>query len=88
MDEDSEGEKRTRKAYLAPEGHERRHKNGFCFKSSKKGLTKDCPNLTMMTMQSSLNGRRSRLAKPRRVRRKNPKMRIFRWGIYTGIRNP
>ncbi|KIK36416.1 hypothetical protein CY34DRAFT_16397 [Suillus luteus UH-Slu-Lm8-n1] len=50
MEEDSEGEKRTRKMYLTPQEHKCRHKNGLCFKCGKKGLTKDCPNHpTMMT---------------------------------------
>ncbi|KIK38080.1 hypothetical protein CY34DRAFT_91600 [Suillus luteus UH-Slu-Lm8-n1] len=49
MEEDSEGEKRTRKTYLTPQERERRRKNGLCFKCGKKGLAKDCPNHPTMT---------------------------------------
>lgn len=49
IDEDNDGEKRTRKTYLTPQECECRCKNGLYFKCGKKGLTKDCPNHPMMT---------------------------------------
>ncbi|KAG1788589.1 uncharacterized protein HD556DRAFT_1245001 [Suillus plorans] len=47
--EDDDGEKSTRKTYLSPQERERRKKGGLCFKCSKKGLIKDCPNHPTVT---------------------------------------